>query len=238
MNLATTLIEFSTTFSIRDMDHPSSTQGNLKSFRDHLLARLSHLFVRNLVYKIAYDQVKPKKKTNDLSAKERGVLGGVAGMIGAMASNQFECRYVRQVGDIGRAKQFQRNTLNYNLSAGLKSNMLRAFMMNYFMLYPYETFKENCYNVFGDVWVNTPLALIGASFIASLIVLPIDTLKTRYQNVYQQQQLNRYASYKEGTMDMIAKIVQHEGGMTFWAGFSTYFLRNFIFGISTILVCD
>ena len=68
--------------------------------------------------------------------------------------------------------------------AGLKYNMFRAFLLNYFLLYPYEILKENCYNVFGDVWVNSVIAIFTASAIASTIVLPIDNLKTRMQNVY------------------------------------------------------
>lgn len=113
-------------------------------------------------------------------------------MVGAAASNLFECRYIREVGDLGRPHKFLRSSHSYDLFAGLKYNMARAFLFNYLMLYPYEIFKENCYNVFGDVWVNAPLAILGASAIASVIVLPIDNLKTRMQNVYQQKELNRY----------------------------------------------
>lgn len=101
-------------------------------------------------------------------------------MVGAVASNAFECRYVRQVGDLGRSSKFVRESYSYNNFAGLKYNMAKAFLFNYLMLYPYEIFKENCYNVFGDVWVNAPLAIFGASFIASTLVLPIDNLKTRF----------------------------------------------------------
>lgn len=57
--------------------------------------------------------------------------------------------------------------------------MMRAFLTNFIMIQYYETFKENCYNVFGDVWVNAPLAILAASFITSGIVLPFDSLKTR-----------------------------------------------------------
>ena len=54
---------------------------------DHLSARLSFLFVRNTAYKLMYNVLKPKKLTNDLSARERGILGGIAGVLGAVASN-------------------------------------------------------------------------------------------------------------------------------------------------------
>ena len=57
--------------------------------------------------------------------------------------------------------------------------MIRAFLFNYSMLVPYEIIKENCFNTFGDVWVNVPIALFAATFITSLVALPADALKTR-----------------------------------------------------------
>jgi hypothetical protein len=39
-------------------------------------------------------------------------------------------------------------------------------------------------------------------------------------------------------MSRINKIIANEGANTFWAGFGTYYLRNVIFGLSTVLVCD
>lgn len=85
--------------------------------------------------------------------------------------------------------------------------MARAFLFNYCMLYPYEVFKENCYNVFGDVWVNAPLAITAASLIATSIVLPVDNLKTRMQNVYQDSSLNRYKNYEKSTIRFVGKIL-------------------------------
>lgn len=32
--------------------------------------------------------------------------------------------------------------------------------------------------------------------------------------------------------------MEHEGRMTLWAGFATAYLRNLIFGLSTVLICD
>lgn len=106
------------------------------------------------------------------------------------------------------------------------------------MLWPYEVLKENCHNTFGDVWVNTPIALIAASFLTTVIALPVDAMKTRLQNVYQNKELNRYAAYERDTGRHITKIIQHEGLSTFYAGFFTYYARTFVFGLSTVYVCD
>lgn len=86
---------------------------------ESLSARFSFLIVRNSVYKILYDFLKPRKITNDLNAKERGLLGGLAGIAGAFVSNPFECAYVRKVGDLGREGKFLRSNYNYNVFAGV-----------------------------------------------------------------------------------------------------------------------
>ena len=73
---------------------------------ERLLSRLSYLTTRNIIYKLIYDQRKPKKWRNDLTPKEKAVISGFAGAVGAIVSNYFECCYVRRVGDLGRVAKF------------------------------------------------------------------------------------------------------------------------------------
>ena len=37
---------------------------------------------------------------------------------------------------------------------------------------------------------------------------------------------------------MIAKVISHEGYGTFWAGFSIFYLRNVVFGLTTVWATD
>lgn len=55
-----------------------------------LYSRLSYLFVRNYLYKTIYDKVKPVKKTNDLTLREKGVLSAFVGGIAGFISSPFE----------------------------------------------------------------------------------------------------------------------------------------------------
>ena len=56
---------------------------------------MSFLAVRNTVYKVIYDKKKPVKLRNDLTHYEKMGISGIAGAFGALASNLFECKYVR-----------------------------------------------------------------------------------------------------------------------------------------------
>lgn len=60
-----------------------------------ILARTQYLFVRNFIYKVIYDRVKPVKVTNDLSSYEKACLGSFAGGIAAFLSNPWELIMVR-----------------------------------------------------------------------------------------------------------------------------------------------
>ena len=62
-----------------------------------LLARVSHLFVRNYIYRIIYDKYKPVKAHNDLTIREKSVIAGFAGAVAAVISNPFELAMVRQI---------------------------------------------------------------------------------------------------------------------------------------------
>ena len=49
----------------------------------------------------------------------------------------------------------------------------------------------------------------------SVAVLPLDSLKTRYQNIYLDQSLNRYTKYELNPIKHIRKVILHEGYSTF-----------------------
>lgn len=86
---------------------------------DSIMARLSYLAVRNVTYTAIYEFKKPEKWRNDLTHYEKMVISGFSGVLGALASNAFECQLVWRIGDVGRKAKFQRNLFNYSLSNGL-----------------------------------------------------------------------------------------------------------------------
>jgi len=56
---------------------------------------------------------------------------------------------------------------------------MRAFVLNSCLIIPYEWIKEGMYNSFGDGYANKIVAVITASSVALLLVLPLDNMKTR-----------------------------------------------------------
>lgn len=51
--------------------------------------------------------------------------------------------------------------------------------MNTVMIIPYDDLKERMYITFGETFLNRWIAMIYASLVATLVVMPVDAMKTR-----------------------------------------------------------
>ena len=135
--------------------------GLYEGFDAHLAGRLSYLAVRNTLYYIIYNQVKPAKPYNDLSSREKGVLGAICGAVGAIVSHPFTVISTRQILDGQIPKEWRRN-YSSNLSQalgelqasgqtwqGLKANLIRHVLYNLCITIPYDYFKEGFFTRFG-----------------------------------------------------------------------------------------
>jgi len=215
-----------------------------------LVARGSYLFVRNLVYKVIYDRIKPKKATNDLTPREKAVLSAFAGAIGAIVSNPFEVALIRQQCDGALAPERRRNYTGLfdalekigaekgglGFFRGVVPSVLRAIVLNYTLSSPYNYFNESMFNCFGDTEANRPVALVGASIIATALVLPFDNIKTRLQYAFADPAMNRL-NY-EGFADSIRKVLLHENWTGFFVGYYAFAVRTFFYGLTTIYAMD
>lgn len=66
------------------------------------------------------------------------------------------------------------------LFRGGLSNIIRAVVVNSSLTGPYDYLNEKCWITFGDMyWVNNTLALLWASLFSTLLVTPVDNIKTR-----------------------------------------------------------
>ncbi len=79
----------------------------------YVAGRLTHLFVRNLTYKVIYDIFKPVKPSNDLSNREKAVISGIAGAVAALASNPFDLLNTRIIADGAIYKPNRRNYASF-----------------------------------------------------------------------------------------------------------------------------
>jgi len=205
---------------------------------DALAARLSFLAVRNTLYKAVYDARKPRKATNDLTYREKGVIAAGAGAVGALVSNAFETRMVRRIGDVGRPERFVRADVSHGqLSAGLGAHVLRAALLNGLLTWCYDQMNIRMRTTFGDSFINAPGALLVTAALATVVVLPVDNIKTRLQYAYADPALNRLAYGNKGLV-AAAKAFQYEGGYTYFAGAYPFYIRMFIYSLSTVYVSN
>ena len=78
-------------------------------FDAHLYGRLTYLAVRNTIYSTIYNIVKPVKPYNDLSYREKSLIGAFAGAIGAVISHPFTVVSIRQILDTQTKPEWRRN---------------------------------------------------------------------------------------------------------------------------------
>ena len=192
--------------------------------------------MRNTIYKAVYDARKPRKATNDLTYREKGVIAAGAGAVGALVSNVFETRMVRQIGDVGRPERFVRTDLSANaFTAGLGAHILRAALLNGLLTWCFDQMQIRMRSTFGDSFINAPGALLVTATLATVVALPVDNLKTRLQYAYADPALNRL-NYGNCAVTAFAKSFQHEGAYTYFAGAYPFFLRMFVYSFATVYI--
>lgn len=216
-----------------------------------IMARSVHLLARNLVYKVIYDRVKPKKATNDLTTREKSVLGAFAGTIGAIASNPFEVILVRQQCDGAYRHELRRNYANvidgYNrimaseagalgLFRGVGANILKAIALNTAMNGPFNFINESMFNCFGETYVNRPMAMVFGALAGTFAALPFDNIKTRMQLQSSNEGRNRIGY--NGMIDCLKKTFMLESWTGLYSGFYVFYVRAYLYGMTTIILMD
>lgn len=209
------------------------TQGQLTSFKEALIGRLGYLMIRNTTYKFIYDKYKPAKLTNDLNHRQKGSIAAFSGGLATLFMHPFDCISVRKIADVGRAAQFQRPDMMHNISHGVGINVLRSFVLNGILIWPYDVMKEKLYITFGDIWPNRFIALFVATWVGIGATFIMDNIKTRFMVSYDDPKLNRlnYSSYSNA----FGKAIFHEGYLTFIAGLHPMFMKMFLYSASVFL---
>jgi len=216
-----------------------------------LYARLSHLFVRNLVYKFIYDRKKPVKPTNDLSIREKAVISGFAGFLGALVSNPFELVMIRQIHE-GTLPSNQRR--NYKgaidgikkiiaseggaqaLWKGFLPTALKTIVLNATLTGCYDYMNEKMWICFGPTSLNRPLSILWAALWGSLLTLPFDNIKTRLQKQFADPTKDRL-SYV-GFNDAVISVTVYERPHSFWVGLFPYYLKVALYTTLTVYMMD
>lgn len=178
--------------------------GLYHGFQAHLFGRLGYLAIRNTLYKIVYDQIKPIKPSNDLTIREKMILSGTVGGIAAFLTSPFELVSVRQSLDTQIPKAWRRNYDASPMKAvqSLKSNgeciwkgsglnVTRHVLLNASLTGPYDYVHEKLWIIFGDYGHVKPIAVALSALVGSIVTLPFDNFMTKWMQRHSDPTRNR-----------------------------------------------
>jgi len=173
-----------------------------------------------------------------LSFGTKVLAGMTSGSIAVCLGTPFDVSLVRMQGDSMKPVGMRRGYKNVfdalfriakeegvkNMYSGLLPNILRGMSVNAGMLACYDQAEEVLTQLIdskndkkGPVSLTTRLcASLVAGFTASFFSLPFDLLKSRLQDG---------KSYS-GIVDAATTIVAKEGVLSFWTGFTAYYMRT------------
>jgi len=164
-------------------------------------------------------------------------LGMAAGVVGSFVGTPAEVSLIRMTSD-GRLPPEQRRnyTSVFNAIArmvkeegittlwrGAIPTMGRAMVVNAAQLASYSQAKQGLVSTgyFHDgIFLHFSASMI-SGLVTTAASMPVDIAKTRIQN---QKYVNGVPEYR-GAVDVLRRIVRHEGALALWKGFTPYYMR-------------
>jgi solute carrier family 25 oxoglutarate transporter 11 len=173
----------------------------------------------------------------------------LAGAIGAFVGNpadlalirlqtdstlpEAQRRHYKHVGDA--FTRIVREEGPLALWKGVGPTMVRAMALNLGMLGPYDQCKEVLTKYLGASRATNLAASAAAGFLAVVLSLPFDNMKTRLQRM--RIGADGIAPYK-GMIDCAMQTIKKQGPMGFYTGFATYYFRIAPHAMMTLLFSD
>lgn len=207
--------------------------GLYKGLSAGLFRQLTYTTARLGMFGILKDALSPDGAP--LPFFKKAVAGMTAGGFGAVIGTPAEVALVRMTAD-GRLPEKQRRGYRHvgdalgrvvreegvaTLWRGTLPTVGRAMVLNVAQLATYEQVKESVADM-GIVGVKGHI--VGstvAGFVATAVSIPLDSAKTRVQNMKTVNGVPEYT----GMVDALVKTVRKEGVLSLWKGFTPYFLR-------------
>ena len=175
-------------------------------------------------------------------------LAGTVGGIAALLTSPFELISIRQSLDAQLPKAWRRNygdplaaldslKKGPGLWHGASINVLRHILLNISLTGPYDRMHQRLWITFGDYGHVQPLSLVFASFVASVVTLPIDNLRTRWMQRHSDPLRNRVNA---PTIAQYASLTYNIEGHLYspWVGFYTYFTYMLVYCTLTVGITD
>jgi solute carrier family 25 (mitochondrial oxoglutarate transporter), member 11 len=177
------------------------------------------------------------KDGEPLPFMQKALAGMAAGASGAIVGTPAEVALVRMTADGRLPETHRRNyTSVFNALArvvreegvttlwrGTMPTVGRAIVLNIAQLATYDQAKEAILSTgaVGDNIGAHAMASTVSGFLATAVSIPLDSAKTRVQNMSVVNGVPEYT----GMLDAMTQVVRKEGILSLWKGFTPYFLR-------------
>lgn len=168
---------------------------------------------------------------------KKAFAGMVAGGVGAVVGNPAEVALIRMTAD-GRLPPTERRGYTSVFDAlrrvtteeglvtlwrGTSATVGRAMLLNIAQLATYDQAKEMILSsgAIGDNIGAHAMASTCSAFVATAVSIPLDSAKTRVQNMKVVNGVPEYT----GIVDALSKTARRDGVVSLWRGVTPYFLR-------------
>ena len=202
------------------------------------------------LYQTLTDYLKATKKPGSLlSFPEKCLISVTAGGVASIFGNPFDLALIRMQAD-GMLKPEERRNYNHVFNAigrivkeeglfalwrGCTPTVIRAMVINFGMLGPYDECKERLRKYLGDTKQNALASSAIAGFLAAFFCLPFDNVKTKVQKMKKGPDGKFPYS---GLLDCFIKSIRREGFTKLWTSFPTFYVRIAPHAMITLLMTD
>ncbi len=213
-----------------------------------LLRQLFYTSTRlGLFYNIKDYLVKKNKREPNLFENTAASL--FSGAVGSIVGNPADLALIRMQSDNNLPLSERRNYKNVfdaiirivreegvsTLWRGSTPTVVRAMVMNFSLLVPFEAVKKQLVPYVADNKYRSILASLVAGGCASFFALPFDNIKTKLQKM--KVGADGKMPYK-GVFDCIRVSARNEGIAKLWVGLNTFYVRVAPHAIISLVVND
>jgi solute carrier family 25 oxoglutarate transporter 11 len=191
-----------------------------------------------------------KQPGKPLPFYQKILFGMTAGFVGSICGNPAEVALVRMSADGKMKPEDRRNYKNVvdallrvrreegvkALGRGLDSNILRNVVFNAAQLGSFSQSKDFFaaqFKMKDGIGLQFAAANV-AGLAATLSALPMDTVKSRVQ---QMKAVNGVMPYT-GALDCAMKLVKNEGFFALWKGFAAFYIKIGPHSIISLMILD
>uniref|UniRef100_A0A6B2LC93 Mitochondrial 2-oxoglutarate/malate carrier protein n=1 Tax=Arcella intermedia TaxID=1963864 RepID=A0A6B2LC93_9EUKA len=221
-------------------------KGMYKGLSAGILRQATYTTTRLGVYQALEEKFKTPGRPVSFLVKL--VCGMTAGGIGAVVGTPAEVALIRMTSDGRLPPQEQRGYRNVfdallricreegplTMWRGVQPTIIRAMILNMAQLGGYSQSKDMLLAYMKDGWAVHFMASLLAGFFATAVSIPVDITKTRLQTMKMVDGVYPYT----GTFDCARKVIEKEGILALWKGFTPYFLRLGPHTIITFVVLE